>query len=217
MVPKKTGSQFQLGFMQVPPHKCVACWGHHPPELCCCGKKLAERLSASDPETKLGTCPRKMCTAAVQKTGHCDWTYSFEAECLLYAMPSPANTCSGTPVHQHLCPGIACEEFSASAPTRPFESSPEGILMMLEQMGDSIAARPLLAELFNKAGDRLDLVKNLKPHVYICTGDGIRSSFCRSKVTESSPMCTSCQQLRSLSQHFVSKRAVVHACTHTVD
>lgn len=46
---------FQRAARKVPQPKCGVCWGHHPLNLCCCGKDTTERKSAFAPDTKLGT------------------------------------------------------------------------------------------------------------------------------------------------------------------
>lgn len=110
-----------------------------------------------------------MCRAAVQKTGRCKWTYSFEAECLLHAVPSPKYTDPGVEqnVHQfaELCSGVVGDGLPALPTGHPSQCGPDALLVILGIMGDTVNARPMFAELFNAATDKLEFIERVKPHV----------------------------------------------------
>lgn len=56
-------------FTQAPQTKCAACWGHTLDLCCCCEAGITQRPSGFSSDTQLGTCPKKVCRAAVQKKG----------------------------------------------------------------------------------------------------------------------------------------------------
>ena len=194
-----TVQQLQLDdpfLTQVPKPKCAACWGHHPLNLCCCCEDgIAQRHSAFSPNTKLGTCPMKLCRAAVQKTGRCQWTYSFEAECLLFAVPRLLHT-----MQFELCKGAVNDHVPGIQLGQPSVHAPEDVLVKLDEMGDEIKTRPAFADLFLKATDKLAFVKCVKPYLWIGVEGGIRSSFCSGIAVGSSlGMCSACLRLQAIS------------------
>ena len=169
------------------------CWGHHPLNLCCCGKATTERKSAFSPDTKLGTCAGKICRAAAQKTRRLQWTYSFEAECSLFALPHPFHTAD-----RKLCEGLVGDHMPALPPGRPSEHAPSDALEVLNKMGDSIKTRPAFADMFVKADDKLAFVQRVRPNIYVGVGGGVRSSFCMGVPAESSDMCPCCKKLQDI-------------------
>lgn len=179
--------------IQVPQPKCGVCWGHHPLNLCCCGKATTERESAFLPDKKLGTCAGKICRAAVQKTGQLKWTYSFEAECLLFALPQPFHTAG-----RKLCKGLAGDHLLALRPGRPSEHEPADALEVLNKLGDSIKTRPAFSDMFVKADDKLAFVQRVQPYMYIGVEGGFRSSFCSGIPAEPSDMCFCCKKLQDI-------------------
>ena len=179
--------------MQVPQPKCGVCWGHHPLNLCCCGNETTERNSAFSPDTKPGTCAAKICRAAAQKTRRLQWTYSFEAECLLFALHQPFHTDD-----RKLCKGLAGDHVPALQPGRPSEHAPADTLELLNKMGDDIKTRPAFADMFVKAGDKLAFVQRVRPYMYVGVRGGVRSSFCSGDPAESSDMCPSCKKLQDI-------------------
>ncbi|KAL0025537.1 hypothetical protein WJX77_010821 [Trebouxia sp. C0004] len=183
---------FERAARKIPQPICGVCWGHHPLNLCCCGKATTERNSAFHPHTKLGTCARKICRAAAQKTRQLKWTYSFEAECLLFALPQPFHTAD-----RKLCKGIAGDHLSALPHGRPSEHAPADALEVLKKMGDSIKTRPAFADMFLKADDKLAFVKQVRPYIYIGVEGGVRSSFCHGVPAEPD-MCPSCKKLQDI-------------------
>ena len=168
---------------------------------CCCEDGIAQRLSAFSPNTKLGTCPMKLCRAAVQKTRRCKWTYSFEAECLLFAVPRLPHT-----MQFQLCKGAVIDHVPGIQLGQPFVHAPEDVvhrtlmIVKVDEMGDEIKTRPAFADLFLKATDKLAFVKRVKPYLWIGVEGGIRSSFCSGIAVGSSlGMCCACWRLQAIS------------------
>ncbi|KAL0035705.1 hypothetical protein WJX79_009791 [Trebouxia sp. C0005] len=160
---------FHRAARKVPQPKCGVCWGHHPLSLCCCGKAATERQSAFSRDTKLGTCERKICRAAAQKTGRLKWTYSFEAGYSLFAMPQPVHTAD-----RKLCKGVAGNNLPVLQPGRPGDHASAYALEIFNKMGDSIKTRPAFADMFFKADDKLAFVQRVRPYVYVSVTDGVR-------------------------------------------
>lgn len=133
----------------------------------------------------------------MQKTNEHDWAYSFEAECLLYPLPTAETRCPLTPIHQNLCQGLVGDGLPALLPGKPSVNTPEAVLAGLDRLGDHIEARPTFAELFSKADDKLELLKRVKPYMYVGTVSGVRSAFCGSRAIESQSTCAACQQLHT--------------------
>ena len=180
----------------MPKPKCAACWGHHPLNLCCCCTKgIEQRPSAVSRNTKLGTCPRRICRAAVQKTRRCQWTYSFEAECLLFALPQPPYVYAD---RGELCQGLIGDHIPSILPGQVSEHTPEEALVILEQMGGDIKTGPAFADLLLKSDDKLAFMKRVKPYMWVGMEGGIRSSFCSGVPLEPLGTCPSCQQLQKV-------------------
>ncbi|DBA80004.1 TPA: hypothetical protein ACH3X2_007502 [Trebouxia sp. C0005] len=184
---------FHRAARKVPQPKCGVCWGHHPLSLCCCGKAATERQSAFSRDTKLGTCERKICRAAAQKTGRLKWTYSFEAGYSLFAMPQPVHTAD-----RKLCKGVAGNNLPVLQPGRPGDHASAYALEIFNKMGDSIKTRPAFADMFFKADDKLAFVQRVRPYVYVSVTDGVRSSFCSGVPAEPSDLCPCCKKLQDI-------------------
>jgi len=135
-----------------------------------------------------------MCRAAAQKTRRLQWTYSFEAECLLFALPQPFHTAD-----DKLCKGLVGDHVPVLQPGRPSEHAPADALEVLNKMGDSIKTRPAFSDMFAKAGDKLAFVQRVRPYMYVgIRGGGVRSSFCSDDPAESSDMCPCCKKLQDI-------------------
>ncbi|KAL3135661.1 hypothetical protein ABBQ38_006138 [Trebouxia sp. C0009 RCD-2024] len=180
---------------KVPKPKCAACWGHHPLKLCCCCTEgITQTPSVFSSNTKLGTCPQKICRAAVQKTGRCQWTYSFEAECLLFAVPRLPHTAQS---NLELCKGVVSDHVPDLPLGQLSEHAPEEVLVKLNKMTDDIKTRPAFADLFLKAEDKLAFIQRVKPYLWVGIEGGIRSTFCSGAAVESSlGMCPACWRLQ---------------------
>lgn len=144
-------------------------------------------------EHQAGNLSNKICRAAVQKTGRCQWTYSFEAECLLFALPQPAHRDG-----EQLCEGIVGNFVPDVRPGQHSEHTPEDALVILEKIGCGMKTRPAFADLFSKVNDKLAFMKRVKPYMWVGIEGGLRSSFCTGMPMESSGTCTSCQQLQKI-------------------
>ena len=178
---------------------CASCWGYHDLGECCCGgdtpQDVVWKPSAQDPDTELGTCPNKLCRAAVQHyvgTPVSDQDslsaakgldlkaitrrpqYSFKAEQSLFAPADISDHKSGK-----ICTGVSGKGVPALPLSQSSTHAPEATLLILRAMGDAIRSWPAFADLFTCfEKDKLEFVKRAKPCMYVGTGEGIRSSFC---------------------------------------
>ena len=176
---------------------CGSCWGHHPLQQCCCAAPLTYRPAVRDASFLRGTCQAKLCRAAVQHTGSALepglHSYSFEAECSLYAQPeaqhaSKVQLCSG--VVEGVVPKLPCRQ--------PSTEAPDTAALIVACMGDAIKARPAFAELYRRSDSKLACIIQIKPYMYVGTGSGIRSSFCTGVSSKDDPACLACQRLQAL-------------------
>lgn len=157
-------------------------------------ERRLQRESAFQPNTKLGTCPSKLCKAAAQKTGRSQrWQYSFEAECLLYAQPE----CSSH-VDEGLCAGVDVSSVHALEHGEVSHHEPQPVLDMLQQLADCIQARPAFAEMFNAASNKLEFVERVQPYLYEGTCSGMRSAFCEGQLPKGSSKCKSCERSQAI-------------------
>ncbi len=176
---------------------CGSCWGHHPLLQCCCAGPLTYRPSVSDASFWLGTCQAKLCRAAVQHTGSAlaprAYTYSFEAECSLYAQPEAQHASD-----EQLCPGVV-EGVVPKLPCRqPSTEAPEAAAWIVACMGDTVKSRPAFAELYKRSNSKPACIVQIKPYMYVGTGAGIRSSFCSGVSSQADSACLACQRLQAL-------------------
>ena len=175
---------------------CPACWGYHDLNLCCCNKELAVRKSAVTADTKLGTCPLSLCKAAVQKTGKLKWRYSCEAECLLYALPTPSDPAKNP--EKDLCSGIDTNHVATLQPRAGSQHEPQAVLKMLEQLGDCLDPRPVFVAMFKESKNKLQFVRQVRPYLYVRTEAKTRASFCGGKALEGSSQCKPCASVQAM-------------------
>ena len=199
------GTDLRWEFTQAPQPKCAACWGHHSLDLCCCCKDgMTQRPSAFSSDTKLGTCPKKVCRPAVQKKGRCQWNYSFEAECLLFALPQLPHTAG-----RQLCRGVVGDYLPDVQHGQSSKHALAEALVILHDMGDNVNSCPAFADMFTKINEKLAFVKRVKPYMWVGIEGGIRSSFCTGVPVAPLGTCTSCQQLQKIISNRVSSAIMI--------
>ncbi|DBA89350.1 TPA: hypothetical protein ACH3X1_004144 [Trebouxia sp. C0004] len=142
---------------------------------------------------------QETCQFAMETTNGKDWSYSFEAERL---------SCSKRQVKTALtaCKGIVSNTVVSLATSLPHVAKePINTLKYITELGSHASNRPILQSLLAEASDKLAFIKQVSPHVYYGSGDGIRSSFCSH--ASSMGQCVPCQVLERHAATMYASRA----------
>ena len=170
----------------------------HCKEDCCCGKRPRSFPSIT-PGKLLRECEQGVCGFAMETEDGNAWAYSFEAE-RISASKRHAKHASTA------CKGIMSNMVHSLATAPPHVlKEPNNVFMYLEDLADSASSRPIFQRLYDQASDKLTCIKELAPHMYLGTGEGIRSGFCshQSNVGQ----CVPCQLLIKHANKIYASRA----------